>query len=280
MFVSCFCEIYIHNLLFLCYHSPMDNEKLIAAGLSEQQASAYALLLEKGAVSPPDAAIPLGLSRSNAYKLLDKLAELGLANKSEKSKKIVYSPANPMSLSNLVAEQRNLAAKQEEAVNAVLGDLLAKYHSHTEQPSVEVVSGRASVANAYRNQIRQLETIYFIRSRADIPVMGFDTMHEIRVMPERHGVKRHGITPDLSTGTTSTNGDKRSNLERTWVRQEDYDAPVEWSVSGSSVLIVLFGSEPHAITITNPVVADAFRQIWNLLNQCLQAMPYYKTLPR
>lgn len=258
----------------------MDIENLIAVGLNEQQASAYALLLEKGETSPPIAAKKLGLTRTNTYKVLDRLVELGLATKSDKSKKLVYSPTNPMSLANLVAEERNAAAKREEAVNTVLGSLLAKYHEHTEQPSVNVVSGRVKVADAYRAQINQLEPIYFIRSRADIPVMGFDTMHEIRTTPARHGVQRFGINPDLASGTTTTDGHKRSNMERTWVRQEDYDAPAEWSVSGSSLLIVFFGTEPHAITITNPIIADAFRQIWHLLNNCLHSMPYYKDLPR
>lgn len=258
----------------------MNNEKLIAAGLNEQQATAYALLIEKGSVSPPEAAKALDLSRSNAYKVLDRLVELRLATKTERTKKFVYSPANPMALSNLVAEQRNLATQREEAVNAVLGELLAKYHSHTEQPAIDVVTGRENVAHAYRAQIRQLEPIYFIRSRADIPVMGFDTMHELRVLPARHKIRRFGITPDFSTGTTTNNGDIRSNLDRTWMKQEDYDAPVEWSVSGSSLLIILFGAEPHAITITNPLIADAFKQLWQLLNGCLQTMPYYKDLPR
>lgn len=258
----------------------MDIENLIAVGLNEQQASAYALLLEIGETSPPVAAKKLGLSRTNTYKVLDRLVELGLAAKSDKNKKLVYSPTNPMSLANLVAEERNAAAKREEAVNVVMSKLLEKYHEHTEQPSVTVVSGRVKVADAYRAQINQLEPIYFIRSRADIPVMGFDSMHEIRVTPARHGVKRYGINPDLASGTTATDGHKRSNMERTWVRQEDYDAPVEWSVSGSSLLIVFFGTEPHAITITNPIIADAFKQIWHLLNNCLQSMPYYKDLPR
>lgn len=258
----------------------MEYEKLVAVGLSEQQATTYALLIERGSVAPPKAAEALGLSRSNAYKVLDNLVELRLATKTERAKKFVYSPANPMALSNLVAEQRNLAVKREEAVNAVLNDLLAKYHAHTEQPTVEVVSGRENVANAYRSQISQLQPIYFIRSKLDIPTMGFDTLHEIRVLPARHNIKRFGITPDLATGTTSTNSDKRSQLERTWVKQEEYDAPVEWSVSGSSLLIVLFGAEPHAITISNPLIADAFKQLWHLLNGCLQTMPYYKDLPR
>lgn len=258
----------------------MITENLVLAGLNEQQAEAYVLLLERGRVSPSDAATKLALSRTNAYKVLDRLVELNLAEKRDERKKIVYYPCNPASLSRLVAEQRNIAARREEAVRAVLSDLLAKYNEKNEQPTINVVTGRERVANAYREQISQLEPIYFIRSRSDITSMGFDTMHDLRTTPSRHGVKRFGITPDMATGTTATSGDKRSNMERTWARQEDYDAPVEWSVSGSILLIVFFGAEPHAITISNPAIADAFTQLWHLMNSCLKAMPYYKQLPR
>lgn len=258
----------------------MDPIPLIATGLNETQAQTYLLLLQHGSVSPPLLARELKLTRSNAYKVLDKLVDLGLARKEVVAKKFTYYPDNPLALTNLIAEQRNLATAREEAVKRVMGDLLAHYHQHTEQPDIDIVTGRDAVAEAYRQQIRLLEPIYFIRSRADIPVMTFDTMHELRVMPARHDVKRYGITPDLTVGPVNPDADKRSGLERTWVRQEDYNAPVEWSVSGPTLLIVLFGEEPHAITITSPIIAQAFQQLWGLLNNCLQAMPYYKTLPR
>ncbi|HVX48032.1 MAG TPA: helix-turn-helix domain-containing protein [Candidatus Saccharimonadales bacterium] len=259
----------------------MDLSKLIAVGLNEQQAQAYALLLENGSASPAQAAPKLHLSRTNAYKVFDKLVEFQLASKKEEKKKIIYLPANPMAISSLVAEQRNIATQREEAANNLMKELLAKYHSHTTQPGAKVVTGRAQVAEAYRNQIGQKEPIYFIRSRADIPIMGFDTMHEIRTAPARFGTKRFGINPDIASSTTANpEADKRSNLKRTWVKQEDYTSPVEWSVSGSTLLIVIFEDEPHAITIESPVVAEAFRQLWHIMDSCLRSMAYYKDLPR
>jgi len=161
-----------------------------------------------------------------------------------------------------------------------MGNLLATYHQRTEQPDTQVVTGRTAVVEAYKQQIRLQEPIYFMRSRADITSLGFDDMHEIRVMPARHGQQRYGITPDMTTGPVNPEGDKRSNLRRTWVKHEDYLAPVEWSVSGPTVLIVLFGSEPHAITITSPFIAESFKQMWHIMDTCLRAMPYYSDLPR
>lgn len=259
----------------------MDPSKLIAVGLNEHQAQAYALLLDAGSLSPTQAASKLSLSRTNAYKVLDRLVEFGLALRKEEKKKIVYIPDNPLAISNLVSEQRNLATSREEAANAVMSELLAKYHTHTDQPGVKIVTGRADVANAYREQIQQQETVYFIRSRADIPVMGFDVMEAVRTAPARYSLQRCGITPDMGTGTTANSEtDIRSNLDRTWVKQEDYTAPVEWSVCGSTLLIVVFENEPHAITIESPVIAEAFRQLCVLLSATLKTMPYYSDLPR
>lgn len=259
----------------------MDTSKLIAVGLTEHQAGAYVLLLENGSVSPAEVAASLKLSRTNAYKILDKLVGFQLAAKKEAKKKIIYEATNPIALSNLVAEQRNIATAREEAASSLMTDLLAKYHTLSNQPSGKVYSGKTNVVAAYRAQLQQKAPIYFLRSRSDIPIMGFDTMHELRTAPARHDINRFGIIPDLKTGSTSNPKiHERSNLQRTWVRQEDYTAPVEWSVCGSTLLIVVFDTQPQAIMIESPLIAEAFQQIWQMLDTMLKTMPYYNDLPR
>ncbi len=254
---------------------------MITAGLQPLQADAYALLLENGSLLPTEAAARLKLTRSNAYKILDRLAELGLADKKKLGKKLTYQPSNPLALAHLVSEERNRITAQEEAVKMLMESLLERYYEKTEQPTVQAVTGREAVVAAFRQQINLRQPVYFVRSQADISSLGFDTMHDIRIGPAHYGQKRFGITPDIASGPMSSPaGNSRSQLTRTWVKHEDYTAPVEWSVSGSILLIVLFGSEPHAITIVNPIIADAFRQLWRIMDNCLHAMPYYSTLPR
>lgn len=263
----------------MCYIGAVELNQLIATGLTKTQALAYALLIEKGSVSPPQAATELKLTRTNAYKLFDKLAELGLAEKSKETKGI-YEISNPTALINMAADLRSKATSREHAINAVMKDIVTKYYSHNEQPDIEVVSGKDKVGNAFRSQISLMEDIYFIRSRADITSMGFDNLHEIRVKPSRHGLKRFGILPDGTKGSPNYDGYKRANLEATWVKSEDYNAPVEWSVTKSSLLIILYGTEPHALTISNPLIAGSFLQLWHLMDSLLKSMPYYSSLPR
>lgn len=263
----------------MCYTGPMEPDKLIAAGLTKNQAEVYALLLEQGEMTPPAAATKLHLTRTNAYKVFEKLAELGLVIKSSTNKS-AYQLGNPIAMTHFTTTLRQEAVAREEAVNDIMKKLLAKYYEHSEQPSIEVVSGVPAVADAFRNQINLKEDIYFIRTPADITAMGFDTMHEIRTRPSQLGNKRYGILPDGTKKVPDYEGHDRSNLTITWAKHEDYTAPVEWSVTESSLLIILYGAEPHAITIVNPIIADAFLQLWQLLNACLQAMPYYTSLPR
>jgi predicted transcriptional regulator len=253
---------------------------LVSTGLNETQARSYAYLLQHGCATPPQLSKAHGLTRSNAYKVLDQLTELGLAKKEEINRKFTYYPDNPLALNTLVSQQHNLAKSREEAVNFVMKDLLNSYHTHNEQPNIIVKTGKEAVVSAYMQQIKLMEPIYFLRSSADITAMSFDTMHNIRIAPHHYGTKRHGLTPDKVSSEVNSATDHRSALARTWYKQEDYDAPVEWSVSGSTLLIVLFGAEPHSITIESPTIAMAFRQIWALLNSLLLSSSDYSDLPR
>jgi hypothetical protein len=184
-----------------------------------------------------------------------------------------------MALTNMVASDRNAVTAREEAVRGVMKDLLSHYYEHTDKPNISVVDGREAVVDAYRSQLKLNQDVYFIRSHADIQALGFDTMNDIRKTPWRQGNDRFGITPDLAIGKPADRT-KKHKWHRTWVRQEDYDLPVEWSLCGSTLLIVVFGEVPHAITITDPLVAGAFLQLFKLLDTCLRSMSYYKKLPR
>ncbi len=250
----------------------MDIQSLTTIGLSQLQAEAYALLIELGEIKPPQAATRLNISRTNAYKLLDKLSEMELAVKEDINNKVTYKAANPIALANLTAAYRAEAVVREEAVSKVIQELLTKYHKHFDQPSVQTFTGKNEVADAYRAQIKLGEDIFFIHTRADVPKMTFGVMHEIRTMPVQNGQKRKGI---LNTQDSPVNWEshKRSNLDITWINPMYYNAPVEWSVTDSSLLIVLYASEPHAILITDNVVAMAFKQIFDFLDKILKEMP-------
>jgi hypothetical protein len=244
----------------------MDIESLQAVGLTAQQAEVYALLIEHGELKPTVVATKLQLSRTNAYKILDKLVELKLVKKAEQGKTLAYSPANPLALADLTSQYRAEATAREEAASTIMQTMLQKFYQHTDAPDAETAVGQKAVADLYRKQIALREELYFIRTTADIPSMGFDVMHELRVAPGQHGVKRNGILSVPENGITNPKQHERSNLDVIWLERGRYTAAVEWSATDSSLLIVMYGQEPQAILITNPLVGGAFMQLWQLIS--------------
>lgn len=257
----------------------VNQKALIATGLTPLQAQTYALLLEKTNLKPPDLASHLTITRTNAYKVLDKLVGLGLATKVDSGNKIAYAASSPLALADMAAQTRAEAVAREDAVGAIMHDLLATYHTHSDRPHVTVVTGRKAVANAYRKQLNLREDVFFIHTPSDVALMGFDTMHEIRSTPARYGLQRTAIMAAKSPHETiNYAAHKRTNLAITWTSTKDYSAPVEWSITASSLLIILYATEPHAIFIDDAVVAGAFLQLFKLLNSLLAQQPLHQAL--
>lgn len=245
----------------------MDISQLKATGLSSKEAAAYGLLLDKGSIAPPDAAKALHTSRTNTYKLFDKLVEYGLAKKIDKSKKIHYQINNPIALNDYVYAYRAEAVSREEAVNSLMKDLVSKYNKHSPASTVDTMDSKDAVVAGFKKQLSLKEDIHFIHTRSDVASMGWDTMHTIRTEPARHDLQRYGIMswPKDKTSPINDESHKRSNLAVTRIEQGLYTEPVEWSVTKSSLLIIVYGKNIHGIFIQDSAVSAAFLQLWQII---------------
>lgn len=250
------------------------------AGLSDAQAQTYLHLLKHGEQAPPEVAKSLELTRSNAYKVLDTLVDMGLVRKTEVNKKFVFRAEDPIALSGIVAEERNRVIALEHSVREAMQELRITYEKSSADRDVKTYRGREATKSLYLYQARQKEPIYFIKSRGDIPAMGFETMDAIRKLPARQGTERYGITPDVPEASLNPAIDRNNNLSRTWVHADDYTAPVEWTVCGDELLIVDFEDDTSAIRIKDPTVAKAFKELWHLLDRSVRTTPEYKKLPK
>lgn len=255
-------------------------ELLQQAGLTDVQAKVYLYLLGSGESAPPALAAKLKLTRSNAYKILDRLVDVGLVGKSEINNKLIYRALDPIALSGIVAAERNRVIALENDVKNAISELRRTYQTTADKSDVRSYVGKESIKALYVEQARLGKTIRFISSRADTTVMGFDTMDKIRELPAKVGTERLGITQDSPEVSANPDIDRKSNLTRTWINANGYTAPVEWSVSGDEVLIIIFEQDVSAIRIQNQVIANAFKELWQLLDTSIRKDPLYKELPK
>lgn len=239
-------------------------EMLIQAGLSDVQAAAYLYLLEHGVASPPMVAKACGLTRTNAYKILDSLQAIDLVTKEEIRKKFVYEAADPTALASLVAEERNRVLALEQNIKTAMHELRAKYRRSTATTTIKQAHGEQAIIRAYEKQIESNAPIHFIKSRADIPFMGFETMAKIRHLGVANQTPRYGITPDTPEVDKNPQSDVHTYLTRTLIPADVYTAPVEWTASADELTIIKFDGEGTVLKIKDQEIAESFRQIWKL----------------
>ena len=252
---------------------------LTEAGLSKLQAQVYLYLLDYGPVSPNILTTKLNITRTNTYKVLESLIKLDLVKRRTQNKKATYFPESPTALASLVAEKRNDVIALEHRVDIVMRDLQDKYRRRKADIGAEVLAGKDSIIESYYRQAQQRQPIYFIKSRADIPFMGFEAMDEVRRKQGKLSEARYGITTDSIEASSNEAIDKSARLTRTWLNENDYNVPVEWSVSGDMLVIQVFGDEGKSIVIKSDLVAESFIALWHITDKALRSSVNYKKHP-
>ena len=245
-------------------------KQLIMIGLNELEAKTYLYLLDYAAGrKPAQVADALAITRTNAYKILDNLVQTGLARRSETTKTLSYVAENPIALVDFAAEARTKAKEVEKNVKDALRVLQQRYQKKVRHTDLETGYGKAAIVQAHAKQIREGGEVYFIKSRADIPFMGYPAMSEIRRRPGRSGMMRHGITPASPEARRDIVTDKENNLERKLLDGNEYSSSVEWTVSDDELAIINYSDQGSVIRIHDTDIAESFRQIWKALGRRL-----------
>lgn len=242
----------------------MDIAKLIDIGLTEAQAKAYIALLTHGRLTPPELAKLTGETRTNAYSVLDRLVDIGLAKKDETQKKIGYLPSNPSNLETYAKAERLKAMEREKSANELIPKLSSLYFKQDYEPGIRYYRGKKELSKIYDDQVANGETIYFIQSPKDFEYYDVAFMQKIRTAASKKGVKRVGLCPDRQNIVHSKAADEKNLLNRTWMSLDDYTAPVEWGVYGDKISVISLGKEGVGMIIDSPQIAESMRQIFRL----------------
>jgi sugar-specific transcriptional regulator TrmB len=265
----------------------MDTDLLKNIGLSPALARTYIALMEKGESTAPSLALEIDESRTNAYKLLDRLCDLGVASKNTAGSKTRYLPLSPAALEPLVQKQVEEAHLRKRELQASMPNMMDFFFAHSLQPSIRYFQGTEGLKELYRDQLKAEQNIYYIRSLDDIKFFGKEEAHKIRNLFPIHNIKRHGLTQDIVPGNYKpeeripiAESDKLMLLERTWITTNDYDEPVEWAAYGDKIAIISYGEEAIGMIIESPQIAKAFKQIWKLLDSTIRLRADYSDMPK
>lgn len=262
----------------MCYTAGMID--LSAAGLSATEAKCYAALLERKDWKPSDLAKFVNETRTNTYKILDNLAELGLAERFDKDKKLHFRATNPLRLLEMARSRRAQIEASEKELELQADTLVREFVKNNEQPGVRYFQGQDGIRQIFAEIAKAKEEVMFINTAAGIDFYGFREMHNLRMMAVQAGVRRRALTPDVGAAPKDYAAkDPLVLLERTWLRKEDYTAPVEWGAFDDKLFIISYGNDALGMIIQSKQIADAFKQLHALLERGQKLLPDYDKLP-
>ncbi len=242
----------------------MNPQLLQDIGLTKPQALAYEALVRLGGATAPIVAAEIGETRSNAYKLLDRLCELGLATKDQTTSKLRYLPASPAALDQLLQKQHQDMELRERKLKAELPSMLNFFFEHTEQPGIKFCQGKDGIKQIFSDMLATGKTLYLVRSPADVRFYDEKFFAEVRNKRRLLQVKTVGLTPDVPSANHDPEVDKQNLFERIWIPANVYTANVEWNIAGDKVALISYGKEAMGIVIESAQIAESFRQVFQL----------------
>lgn len=145
-------------------------QSLIHAGLDQEQALIYEVLLKNGPLPAGKIHQKTPLKRGLVYKRLDELGEIGLVIKTEQAGKVaLFEPAHPLKLKE-IAEQKEQQAKQAQSIlQGVIAPLTSDYNLAIGKPGVQFYEG-----------IEGVRTVAFDNLNAKTPILAYLDMSVIQ----------------------------------------------------------------------------------------------------
>src|SRR3989338_4104352 len=133
---------------------------LIQAGLSEEQALAYQALLDKGPQRASDLSKWTGIKRGLIYKVLEQLETMSLISKKGGPGTVAtFSPSHPsLLLSNIERKEKEIALSKELLTNSI-GTLSSKFNLIAGKPNIQFFEGKEGVARVANDSIHSKSEI-------------------------------------------------------------------------------------------------------------------------
>ncbi len=253
---------------------------LTAAGLTETEATCYQALLEKSEWKPAELAEFVHETRTNCYKILDKLVALNLATRFDKDKKLHYRAASPTRLVELAHENRAAREQAEKELELHAQSLMNAYFKSQEQPGVRYFQGKDGIGTIFKEIAKSKTEVVFMNTKSGLHFYNHKIIHDFRMLAPLAGVSRRALSEDMAEAPKDyKTTDPLVLLQRTWYAQGDYTAPVEWGVYDDKLYVISYGQEAIGIVIESPQITTAFRQVFNMLDRGQRALPDYQDMP-
>lgn len=241
---------------------------LIEAGLSEEQALIYNALLEKGPQKASVLATWTGIKRSLVYKVLEQLEGMLLVSKKGGSGSVaVFFPEHPSQILRFIEQKEKAIVLSKETVAVSLGAFVSKYNLLSDKPNIQFYEGKKGIQSLYANILATHKDIFLIQSPHDRerPEIG-DLISEQIKKQVQLGIKTKAITPLVDdTKLFVEQYDAKNLVERRVIKKEDFSPPAQIIIFGNKIGVTSFDENMITTIIENEAIAKTFTTMFNFI---------------
>lgn len=227
-------------------------------GLSEAEASAYISLLKSGGAQATDLAIDMGIKRTTAYPILERLMEQGLVTEYKRGHKNFYSPLRPNKLALLYE-------KKLESISSLVPLLESLEDKTSKEFGVRFIQSKQELKKFYNDILDEYrDKEYYIIGSAPAWI-GIDREFFLDFRRKRaaRGIK---VKLLLSADSKTEEGQDDPTLKREFkYLPERYKFKSTIDIYDDKVIIVGPEIKALAVVIAIPPMVDIFRSIFQAL---------------
>jgi sugar-specific transcriptional regulator TrmB len=230
-------------------------------GLKEKESKVYLAALELGQADVSELAKKAGLKRPTVYFIVEDLEKKGLIQLLTKQPVKKYAALNP---AKLLALEKAKVGGLEQALPSLLG--LSSQNQY--KPAVRFFVGKTGIMQAYEESLQQppnSEILAFGNAQAvEESIYKFKDWYIKRRVSS--GIKMRAITPATVGGLAVAKRDKQELRQTKILPPEQFTANVEINIYLNKIaLISHFETESIAVIIESNILAQAFKQIFEIL---------------
>ena len=219
----------------------------------------YLATLELGEATVQEIARKSKVKRTSIYNFIDHLKNRQLLIETKKSKRSLFSAANPHQLLELGKMRLN-------QLEHFMPQLLAINNRSLKKPRVTFHEGAAGIQEIYNDMLEQKQPIVAWSDQKHMwPILGKEYCEYFPPERARRGIPFKGITTDTPENRQFAEKDKCLLRETKFIAASS-DLRTEINIYGNKVLLASFRSYPaFAVLIEDQNVAETLRVTWKEL---------------
>lgn len=238
-------------------------------GLDFAQQQVFMILINKGLLNIQELTNELHLPRTTVHLACESLLASGVIKVSITGKRRYFYVDNPKNIEQIVLQEENKINSKKSIITSLLPTLLATFAQSQDSQTIDIeeLQGEDGFVETFNRSLLQPKNGEVLRFGGDPEkfVIARDRLKSYREERMRKKIYTKLLQPETELSKDEKSDAKFKMREVRFLPKENYNIPIQMSVWQDSVAITVWDKGLRSIIVTNKSIADAMKQIFNLL---------------